>query len=540
MEYWVCLMRIDNKQPLANRVTVVPNGKIIYLNPQNSEDLSFVREAYGYAAEEKGWFRERDRLFIFSGALKAASAEAKLRGPAPPDILDVPMPPKPDGPISRRLLTMTDGTIIRWIRHPSALPKSCQSHWRNHTALFEMSGKNPDFVCYTSIPSFAVLDGADGKFRFVGPGGIRWIDYPNKAAAISDAMDMSLAVAMKIQVVRTPSGGNKISVIGDRRHKPEVLRSIFAAYERLGFIVTSADLGLSLKDLEKYALPVAPTTIVPMGVYKNGIPSARVTADACLPGLQAMAASLPNAPPLHRLTVSLQGIGEVGFRLAQHLIEKGAGVIISEPDVETCDRFRNECKNAVASGQARFLDDPDKIYDTPADILCPCALRDILDQSNLKRLERAGIRIIGGPANNLFPDQINGPWLYHNAGMPVVPYEGIGAGGVTGVAYSVMTGIFGKSPFSIEGKIQLIHDYVTKVLRWSHRYDLPPQVISDRILFRSLQRRRLLQQRQTEALLERLRLTFNRDNRNVEQDLVNEYTKRGFFYGTGQYRRIEY
>ena len=528
-------MQIDDKQSLANRVTAVPNGKIIYLDPKNSEDIRFVRETYGYAAEEKGWFRERNRLFVFSGTLTETSADAKLRGPAPPDILDVPMPPKPDGPISQRLLTMGDGTVIRWIRHPSALPKSCQSHWRNHTALLEMSGKNPDFVCYTSIPSFAVLDGADGKFRFFGPGGIRWIDYPNKAAAISDAMDMSLAVAMKIQVVRTPSGGNKISVIGDQRHKPEVLRSIFAAYERLGFIVTSADLGLSLKDLEKYALPVAPTTIVPMGVFKNGIPSARVTADACLPALQVMAASLPNAPPLHSLTVSLQGIGEVGFRLARHLTEKGTRLIISEPDAKTCDMFKNECKNAFTTGQARFLDDPGKIYDTAADIFCPCALRDILDQTNLKRLLNAGIRIIGGPANNLFPDQINGPWLYHNAGMPVVPYEGIGAGGVTGVAYSVMTGIFGNSPFSIEEKIQLIQDYVAKVLRWSNRYDLPPQVISDRILFRSIQRRRLLQQPQTDRLLKRLRAAYNGSDRSYELDLVNDYTKRGFFFGSGRY-----
>ncbi len=119
--------------------------------------------------------------------------------------------------------------------------------------------------------------------------------------------------------------------------------------------------------------------------------------------------------------------------------------------------------------------------------------------------------------------------------MPVVPYEGIGAGGVTGVAYSVMTGIFGNSPCSIEDKIQLIQDYVAKVLRWSNRYDLPPQVISDRILFRSIQRRRLLQQPQTDRLLKRLRVAYNGSDRSYERDLVNDYTKRGFFFGSGRY-----
>ena len=349
-------------------IIVVPNGKIIYLDSRSAEDLQFVREAYGYEAEEKGWFRERNRLFLFSGALTQKKAQAKLKGNPPPSILDASRPPLPDGPVSQRLLTMDDGTVVRWIRHPSVLPKSSQRHWRNHTALFEIKGRNPDFVCYTSIPSFATVEGDDGKFRFLAPGGIRWIDYPNRAAAISDAMDMSLAVAMKIQVVRTPSGGNKISVYGDRRHKPKVLRSIFSVYERMGFIVTSADLGLSLDDLKKYALPAAPTSIVPMGVYKNGIPSALVTADACLPSLQAMADSLPGLPPLSSLTVSLQGIGEVGYRLAQHLIENGTKVIIAEPDAETCTRFKAECKKAFSTGQAVFLKDPSAIYDTVADI----------------------------------------------------------------------------------------------------------------------------------------------------------------------------
>jgi len=528
-------MQTDVCYKNEKKVIAVPDGKIIYLDSKNDEDLRFVREAYGYEAEEKGWFREKDRLFVFSGTLSLISAQSKLKGPPPPSILDVPMPPLPSGPVSRRFMTMEDGTVVRWIRHPSVLPKSSQSHWRNHTALFETKGKNPDFVCYTSIPSFATIEGADGKFRFLGPGGIRWVDYPNRAAAVSDAMDMSLAVAMKIQVIRTPSGGNKISVYGDIRHKPRVLRSIFSAYERMGFIVTSADLGLSLEDLEKYALPVAPTSLVPMGVYKDGIPSALVTADACFAAMHALAAGLPQSPPLSSLTVSIQGIGEVGYRLALHLIEHGTKIIIAETNDETHSQFKSECPRAFSAGQAVFLKNPNAIYDTAADIFCPCALRDILDQHNLAHLLKAGVRIIGGPANNLFPDQINGPWLFHNAGLPVVPYEGIGAGGVTGVAYSVMTGILGKCPFTLSDKIQLIKDYVAKILRWSQRYDLPPQVISDRILYRSTQRRRLLGQKHTDDLLEKLRHAFNSSRRNLEQDLVNEYTKKGFFSGSGRF-----
>jgi hypothetical protein len=49
-----------------------------------------VREAYGYDAEETGWFRERDRLFVFAGALSGRKAQEKLKGDAPPSILEVP------------------------------------------------------------------------------------------------------------------------------------------------------------------------------------------------------------------------------------------------------------------------------------------------------------------------------------------------------------------------------------------------------------------------------------------------------------------
>ena len=70
-------MQTDVQHKKEIKITAVPNGKIIYLDSKNAEDLQFVREAYGYGAEEKGWFRERNRLFLFSGALTQKSAHSK-------------------------------------------------------------------------------------------------------------------------------------------------------------------------------------------------------------------------------------------------------------------------------------------------------------------------------------------------------------------------------------------------------------------------------------------------------------------------------
>ena len=515
----------------AKKVT----GKLILLDRRKPDDLNFCREVFGLENEGQGWFAERDRVYFFPDVIDEPQARRKLDHLTPPSILQVPEPPMPDGPAGQHFLEMPDGTKVRWIRHPSELPEKCRSHWRAHTHLFIIENRQLDFTAYTSIFSYAHLEGADARFRIFAPGGIRWVDYSSKAEAINDALDMSLAVAMKIEVVGTPCAGNKIAVYGDYQNVGPALRALFATYERMGIIITSADLGLSIAQLKRWALPVAPTSLVPLGVYQRGIPSAIITADAAFAGLHAMAGLLDGAPKLSDLTISMQGIGEVGYRMAELMLEEGTRLVISEANPDTRQQFSSAHRAAMDTGQVNFLEDVEGIYDVPADLFVPCALRDILTSENLARLKRANVKMIGGPANNLFPDQIEGPWQYHAAGLPVVPYEGIGAGGVTGVAYSIMTGILGRSPFNPEEKIQMIRDYVAKVMRWSQAYDLPAQVISDRILFRRSLRRRILQQDQADLILEKMRDVLGSGNDTIERELIKDLTKQGFFSGPGRF-----
>ncbi len=519
---------------MQNKIKATSSGKLIYLDNGDADEMLFFQEVFGFEAQSPGWVREGDRVFYFPDRITEEQAIEKLSGAAPASILEVEAPPLPEGPVSHHFLTMPDGLEVTWIRHPSALPPACRPHWRHHTHMFVLKNESLDFTAYTSIFAYAHLEAADTKFRIFGPGGIRWVDYPSEEAAINDALDMSLAVAMKIQVVGTPCAGNKVAIYGNYKNVGPALRSLFAAYERMGLIITSADLGLSIDQLEQWALPVAPTCLVPLGVYQKGIPSALITANAAFAGLQAMAECLEGSPKLSNLTLSLQGIGEVGYRMAQLILKAGTKLVLTEADANTRRRFQTEHKSAFASGQARFLEDLDAIYDAKADLFVPCALRDILNAENLTRLKSAGIKMVGGPANNLFPDQVEGPWQYHAAGLPVVPYEGIGAGGVTGVAYSIMSGIYGRAPFSPEEKIQAIRDYVARVMRWSQAYDLPAQVVSDRILFRRALRRRILAQGQSDQILERMRQAFKSGDQQFEGDLINDLTKRGLFYGPGR------
>lgn len=509
---------------------------IIELDKNSARDKEFFIETFGLDAFKQKWARTGNRLLLFKDCLNKEQIDVIKSKPKPPSILERPAKPLTGGDAKRHLLTMEDGTTVIWIRHPGALPEPCRPFWRDHTHLFVLENKRLDFTAYTSIFSYGSLEGADGKYRIFGPGGIRWIDYPDHEAAICDALDMSLAVAMKIEVVKTPCAGNKIAVIGDYSKRGPALASIFKAYERMGLVMTSADLGLTVEeDLRKNALPVAPRCLIPLGVYEKGVPTSIVAADGSFAGVQAMAEVL--GQPLSELSVSVQGIGEVGERASGQMLEKGASVIITEADSETRRAFEEKHKKYLVAGKLKFLDDLDAIYDAEVDIFYPCALRDILTEQNLERLKKAGVRMVGGPANNLFPDQINGPWLYHEQGLPVVPYEGIGAGGVCGVAFSVMTGVYGSCPFTIEEKIQKIHDYVVKIMTWASEYDLPPQVISDSILFSSTKRRRIMTREKADYIVGKLADAFAQDDKGFEEDTVNYWTKNGLFKGAGCFEK---
>ncbi len=510
-------------------------GKIIFLNRNNTLDIEFTREAFGSEAEDEGWFRVNDRIYILDQTIDQAVAMKELQKRPPASILDEDLPDLGIEEPIRELYQMEDGTIARWIRHPSGIPERCRKHWRDHQILIEF--ENPELGCtaYHSIHRMAMLEGADSKPRYFAPGGLRWINYPDKGAAISDALDMSLAVAMKIQVTGTPCAGSKVSIFGDYNRKPEILRSIGAAMERLGINISAADLGLSVVDMEKYILPVAPTFTVPLGVYQGGTGAALITYHGVFEGLKGMSESLPGSPSIGDITVSMQGLGEVGFGLARLMLSEGTRLKISEVNHSTIKQFVTEFPEAIASQQVEFLTDPDSIYDCSADIFCPCALRDILDENNLERLLKAGIKMVGGPANNVFPDQVSGPWAYHEAGIFVVPYEGIGAGGTAGVAHSIMTGIYGECPFSTEEKVERIGNYVKKIIQLARTYDLPPQVLSDRILFRRVKRHTTVTRESAYEVMEKLAAAIASGDNKREKKVIEECTKVGFFSGDGRF-----
>ena len=81
----------------------------------------------------------------------------------------------------------------------------------------------------------------------------------------------------------------------------------------------------------------------------------------------------------------------------------------------------------------------------------------------------------------------------------------------------------------------MIRDYITRVMGWSQKYDLPARVVSDRILFRRSLRRRILQHSQADRFIDKLRRAFVKGNAEFKGESVCDLTTHGFFNGIGRF-----
>ncbi|MBW2077316.1 MAG: Glu/Leu/Phe/Val dehydrogenase family protein [Deltaproteobacteria bacterium] len=91
-------------------------------------------------------------------------------------------------------------------------------------------------------------------------------------------------------------------------------------------------------------------------------------------------------------TIAIQGLGHVGFPLAEYLLDDGAGLIVTDID-----------RDKVGALQGRYGTDlvryvsPDEIYTVEADIFSPCAMGGIITE---ERIPQFSYKIILGSANN--------------------------------------------------------------------------------------------------------------------------------------------
>ena len=258
----------------------------------------------------------------------------------------------------------------------------------------------------------------------LGPagGGTRMKSYPNLEAALQDACRLSAAMTHKHAVPGMPFGGGK-AVIAlppdfDPQARPALLRRYGALVRQLnGAFYTAPDVGTSSADMDIIAETGAPYIFGRTPAAGGMGDSGPITGLGVFAGIQVVCERLfDEASPAGR-RVLVQGTGQVGGRLIEHLRGAGAEVLFSEVAEAAIRHFRDDLG-------LEFVP-PEAVAETACDIFSPCALGGVLNATTIPRLR---CRAVAGGANNQLGVPEDAERL-HARGILYAPDYVINAGG---------------------------------------------------------------------------------------------------------------
>jgi len=260
----------------------------------------------------------------------------------------------------------------------------------------------------------------------LGPsmGGCRMWPYKNEQEAVTDVLRLSRGMTLKSSVAGLNLGGGKAVIIGDPKSlKDEAfLRRYGRFVESLGGrYVTAEDVNMSTKDMQYIHMETDYVAGLPENMGGSGDPSP-VTAYGTYVGMKAAAYHTYGSDSLEGKTVAVQGVGQVGKYLVDHLVAEKANVVITD---------LSEDRIAAVTGKHKVsVVDLDEIYDVDMDIFAPCALGSSVNDETLDRLKCS---IIAGGANNQLKDEQRHSQMLIDKKVTYAPDFVINSGGIINV-----------------------------------------------------------------------------------------------------------
>lgn len=298
--------------------------------------------------------------------------------------------------------------------------------------------RSPDFDNHEHVSFFAdeasglraiIAIHSSGPFGLAG-GGCRMWPYPSDEAALRDALRLSRAMSYKLALSDMPAGGAKTVVIGDPgKDKTEaLLRAIGRAVERLGGrYIIAEDVGTTPDDMKV----IGSETKYVVGRSSDTGPA---TAYGAFVALRTTVSRALGRKDLAGLRVAVQGLGNVGRRLCQHLAQAGAHLVVADVNERAVRTVLEELSaRATQAGGSLTSVAPDAILSSEVDVLAPCALGDVFDDQTILRLR---CKVVAGAANNQLREDRHGDALAAK-GIFYAPDFVVNAGGVIGTAQGV-------------------------------------------------------------------------------------------------------
>jgi leucine dehydrogenase len=213
--------------------------------------------------------------------------------------------------------------------------------------------------------------------------------------ALGDALRLSAGMTYKAAAAGLDLGGGK-GVIraseGKGALEPDLREAMLLDFADLveslgGRYITAEDVGTSTEDMATIHEVTSHVTGLPSSDGGTGDPSP-FTAMGVEAAIRACVAYRNGGPELEGLRIVVVGLGHVGSRLAARVAGAGAKLIVADAD---------PAKRELAERLGALWVEPDVAMRTRCDVLAPCALGGVIDESSLDAL---GAGIICGAANN--------------------------------------------------------------------------------------------------------------------------------------------
>lgn len=310
--------------------------------------------------------------------------------------------------------------------------------------------KSTGLDCYIAIHSTEL-----------GPafGGARFWEYQKSHDAIEDVLRLAKGMTYKNSLAGLDFGGGKAVInLRDTQKTSKLLEEFGKVVESLeGDYVTADDVGCDnddMKIIHKVTKHVAFLDVDPSPATSLGI----------IRGMQAALTFLRNDFNFRDVHVAIQGLGHVGFNLAEMLHQKGAKLTVSDLGAWKCNEAAHKVDATIVT--------VNNIFEVDCDIFAPCALGGVINKNTIEKLN---CKIICGGANNQLSNSMMG-YALKDKDIINAPDFVVNAGGVID-AYKDMGHI--STDFHVANIIDGIYDRTMQCLCEAQEQNIPPNLVAE-------------------------------------------------------------
>jgi leucine dehydrogenase len=293
----------------------------------------------------------------------------------------------------------------------------------------------------------------------LGPalGGTRLWNYATEQEALTDVLRLSRGMTFKAAISGLNLGGGKAA-----RNKSEALMRRFGKFinSLSGKYYTAEDVNMKTSDMEYIAMETKFVTGLPEAMGGGGDPSP-VTAYGVYLGMKATAKNTFGSDSLSGKKIGVQGVGQVGRHLIEHLVNENASVFVTDISEEKVAHVVRQF--GVTAVQQ------DEFFDLDMDIYSPCALGATVNDETIPLLKCA---MIAGAANNQLKDEIRNGYMLMDRNICYAPDFLINAGGLINV-YDEYLGNYNRSRAYMQ--VEKIYDTCLSILKKAEKEKITSQ-----------------------------------------------------------------